>query len=145
MWTCERFEFEFIIFFVAGLTRSVLKGADAANGFMGDPSEDWLRVILHFLPSFHSTHRPSLPTCRPPPFSLHNLGNTCFLNAVIQCLVYTPPLARFALQNIHQKKCDLDSPKPFCSQHMLIFYFLLLSHSLQVAKPDTVCSVISVK
>lgn len=28
---------------------------------------------------------------------LYNLGNTCFLNATLQCLAYIPPLAQFVL------------------------------------------------
>ncbi|CAN0294270.1 unnamed protein product, partial [Discosporangium mesarthrocarpum] len=29
---------------------------------------------------------------------LRNLGNTCFVNATLQCLAYTPPLAQHLLQ-----------------------------------------------
>ena len=38
---------------------------------------------------------------------LVNLGNTCFLNSVIQCLTYTPPLANYLLSGEHKKKCKL--------------------------------------
>lgn len=36
---------------------------------------------------------------------LVNLGNTCFLNSVIQCLTYTPPLVNYLLSGEHKKKC----------------------------------------
>lgn len=31
--------------------------------------------------------------------------NTCFMNAVLQCLTYTPPLAQELLQENHRRKC----------------------------------------
>jgi ubiquitin carboxyl-terminal hydrolase 36/42 len=36
---------------------------------------------------------------------LFNLGNTCFLNSVLQCLTYTPSLAQYILESGHGRTC----------------------------------------
>lgn len=37
---------------------------------------------------------------------LINGQNTCFLNSVVECLTYTPPLAQYLLQEEHKKSCE---------------------------------------
>lgn len=40
------------------------------------------------------------------PFGLHNLGNSCYANAVLQCLMFTRPLASYLLGGLHSKNCS---------------------------------------
>lgn len=42
-----------------------------------------------------------------------NLGNTCFLNSVLQCLIYTAPLAEFLLAREHSRRCSVPKEE-FC-------------------------------
>ncbi|KAL8030245.1 hypothetical protein ABFX02_14G274000 [Erythranthe guttata] len=39
------------------------------------------------------------------PFGLLNCGNSCYANAVLQCLAFTPPLTAYFLQGLHAKSC----------------------------------------
>ncbi|KAM5575434.1 ubiquitin carboxyl-terminal hydrolase 16 [Rosa sericea] len=39
------------------------------------------------------------------PSGLINCGNSCYANAVLQCLAFTPPLTAYLLQGLHSKSC----------------------------------------
>eukprot|EP00111_Clytia_hemisphaerica_P005319 TCONS_00015364-protein len=57
---------------------------------------------------------------------LVNLGNTCFLNSVLQVLTYTPPLLNYILTGYHKKNCCASG---FCMQCELT------NHFLKIARP----------
>ncbi|NXS10312.1 UBP42 hydrolase, partial [Neodrepanis coruscans] len=40
-----------------------------------------------------------------PGAGLRNLGSTCYINVVLQCLTYTPPLANYLLSREHSRLC----------------------------------------
>ncbi|CAI9775895.1 unnamed protein product [Fraxinus pennsylvanica] len=40
------------------------------------------------------------------PRGLINCGNSCYANAVLQCLTFTPPLTAYFLQGLHSKACE---------------------------------------
>jgi uncharacterized UBP type Zn finger protein len=46
---------------------------------------------------------------------LNNLGNTCFFNATIQSLLYTPPLAVILDRKDHSQRCRLKLSHQWCA------------------------------
>ncbi len=50
---------------------------------------------------------------RPVGPGLSNLGNTCFLNSVLQCLLYTQPLSEYLLAREHSRRCHIPKEE-FC-------------------------------
>ncbi|XP_039943001.1 ubiquitin carboxyl-terminal hydrolase 42-like [Hirundo rustica] len=57
---------------------------------------------------------------------LFNAGNTCFLNAVLQCLTYTPPLANYLLSREHSQACH---QKGFCMMCVMEAHVNRVLHS----------------
>ncbi|XP_076916016.1 ubiquitin carboxyl-terminal hydrolase 25-like [Bidens hawaiensis] len=71
-----------------------------------------------------------------PPLGFRNIGNTCYVNAVLQCLTYTPPLANYSLRHQHSAFCDSlpqhdeKSACPFCLLEARIFRSLNVNLTL---------------
>lgn len=62
-----------------------------------------------------SSEKPTIPV------GLLNLRNTCYLNSVLQCITYTPPLAEYCLRRMHSTIC--------MSPCILPFTFTLMIHA----------------
>ncbi|CAI9535522.1 unnamed protein product, partial [Staurois parvus] len=67
---------------------------------------------------------------------LQNLGNTCFVNSVLQCLTYTAPLANYMLSREHSKTCR---EQDFCMMCVMQSHIVqALSNTGNVIKPTCV-------
>ncbi|XP_019507278.1 PREDICTED: ubiquitin carboxyl-terminal hydrolase 17-like protein 6 [Hipposideros armiger] len=55
---------------------------------------------------------------------LQNMGNTCYVNAALQCLTYTPPLASFMLSQRHSETCQMQRPCTLCTMQAHIIWAL---------------------
>lgn len=66
---------------------------------------------------------------------LTNLGNTCFLNSVLQCLLYTPPLYNYLTSTDHKKNCKDMMSQCFLFETSLAqpFAVFIAGHTLAVA------------
>ncbi|KAL6844869.1 hypothetical protein ACP4OV_025528 [Aristida adscensionis] len=66
---------------------------------------------LILLPYKHFVNLYSFEKVELHPFGLYNLGNSCYANAVLQCLAFTRPLTAYLLEGHHSQTC---SKKEWC-------------------------------
>jgi len=56
---------------------------------------------------------------------IQNLGNSCFMNATLQCLAYTPPFAQLMCQTMHSQRCRSKSFCALCATEKVITHILM--------------------
>ncbi|XP_055417882.1 ubiquitin carboxyl-terminal hydrolase 17-like protein 6 [Bubalus kerabau] len=64
---------------------------------------------------------------------LQNLGNTCYVNAALQCLSHTPPLASWMVSQPHATLCPARSACTLCAMRAHVTRALL--HAGEVIRP----------
>lgn len=78
-----------------------------------------------------SWERPQGPGC-----GLENTGNSCYLNAALQCLTHTPPLADYMLSREHSQTCRSPEGCKMCAMEAHVTQSLLHSNSGDVMRPS---------
>ncbi|EDL16660.1 ubiquitin carboxyl-terminal hydrolase 17-like protein C [Mus musculus] len=73
-----------------------------------------------------------------PGCGLQNTGNSCYLNAALQCLTHTPPLADYMLSQEYSQTCCSPEGCKMCAMEAHVTQSLLHSHSGDVMKPSQI-------
>ncbi|WCJ24728.1 Ubiquitin carboxyl-terminal hydrolase 16 [Euphorbia peplus] len=85
---------------ISGLKSSVWKVVDQLRGpKSGKHSHKGLFPYDLFV-KLYTSNKVEMRPC-----GLINCGNSCYANAVLQCLAFTPPLTAYFVQGLHSKEC----------------------------------------
>lgn len=86
--------------------------------------------------SANGKHSVSWQRPQGPGSGLQNTGNSCYLNAALQCLTHTPPLADYMLSREHSQTCCSQQGCKMCAMETHVTQSLLHSHAGNAMKPS---------
>lgn len=107
-----------------GVDQSVVDGPSSSSSSRTNGCVDEVNMFPAMEPSF-SNGSGYCSTRALGLTGLYNLGNTCFMNSAIQCLVHTPKLVDYFLGNF-RKDLNFENPlgmKVHYVPHVFYFHF----------------------
>lgn len=94
--------------------------ASRTHSYQPESSQEAAGIIAKdeaFVSHLHFENLHWQPQTIPSPVGLMNAGNSCFLNSVLQCLVYLQPLFNYAITKDHPSKCQTPGFCALCIFH----------------------------
>ncbi|EEF48611.1 conserved hypothetical protein [Ricinus communis] len=85
---------------ISGLKSSVRKVVDQLRGPKCGKYSDKGLFSYDLFVKLYASNKVEMRPC-----GLINCGNSCYANAVLQCLAFTPPLTAYFVQGLHSKEC----------------------------------------
>ena len=69
------------------------------------------------------------------PMGHHNLGNTCYINSVLQCLCAVPALRTALGSRNHRSQCEKDHATDYCAACEMEEHFETIQEAQEASKP----------